>query len=467
MKTTELAIVGGGPAGLSAAIEAAKVGVPSIIIDENQTLGGQMFRRVPSSFTVHDEKKLGEYYVKGGKFLREVAEFSNKIDVWTESLVWGLFEDKQLAIIRDGNMELLKADQLVITPGAYDRAVPFTGWTLPGVFTAGCTQVMMKSQRMLLGSRFLLAGSGPLQLTVADQLLKSGAKVLAVVEAASMKSMWRYVPNLLNEPSLMWDGFKYLATLKLHGVPFLQSHIIIKAIGSEQVEGAVIAAVDKDWQPILGTERTLEVDAICIGYGLIPNTDLARLCGCAHGYDLRLGGWVTICNENMETTVPGIFVAGDGRQIAGFGAAIEQGKLAGMYAARNLGVIDAARAEKVAKPVRRRLKRHLSFQSGVGKLYAVRPGIYGLADEGTLVCRCEEITLGDIRRAMQEGAVHPNDIKRRTRAGMGFCQGRICAPAIQGIVERELGIRPDALGQGRVRNPLKPIPLGAIQQYTA
>ena len=200
---------------------------------------------------------------------------------------------------------------------------------------------------------------------------------------------------------------------------------------------------------------------------MIPNTDLARLCGCQHDYDSRLGAWVTRCKETMETTVPGIFVAGDGRQIAGFGAAIEQGKLAGIYAAHNLGVMDTERAEEGAKPVRRRLKHKIRFQTGVSKLYAVRSGIYDLADEETCICRCEEKTLGDIRRAIEEGALHPNDIKRRTRAGMGFCQGRICSPIIQGLIERERGMKPDAVGQGRMRTPLKPISLGVLRDYVA
>jgi sarcosine oxidase subunit alpha len=124
-----------------------------------------------------------------------------------------------------------------------------------------------------------------------------------------MTKLWRYLPNLLNEPDLMWDGFKYLTTLKLHSVPFLQSHVIVKANGSEEVEGAVIAVADKNWQPIPRTEQIFDVDLICIGYGLIPNTDLARLCGCAQDYDSKLGGWVTRCNENMETTTPGIYAA--------------------------------------------------------------------------------------------------------------------------------------------------------------
>ena len=128
--------------------------------------------------------------------------------------------------------------------------------------------------------------------------------------------------------------------------------------------------------------------------------------------------------------------------------------------------MDIATADKIATPVRRRLKRRLSFQSAVGELYAVHSGIYGLADDNTPICRCEEVSSSDIRRAIQAGASHPDDIKRRARAGMSFYQGRICASTIQGIVERELGIRPDTVGQGRVRTPIKPIPLGLLQQHS-
>jgi thioredoxin reductase/bacterioferritin-associated ferredoxin len=462
MQSTELAIIGGGPAGLSAAAEAARAGVSSIVLDENPLLGGQIFRQPPAEFRVVNQKRMGKQYADGKKLIEELTEFKEKIDTWTGSLVWGYFNDKELAAMRKGRLELLKADQIVIATGAYDRPIPFPGWTLPGVFTAGCAQAMAKSQAVLTGTRFLLAGSGPLQLAVAHQLLKGGAKLVAVVEAASMIGLWRRLPTLLKQPGLLWDGFRYLATLKLHRVPFMQSHIIVGASGSEEVEEAVIAAADENWQPIPDTEQTFDVDAICLGYGLVPNTDLTRLCGCAHDYDPNLGGWVPKRDEHMETTIRGIFVAGDACGIGGVRVALEQGKLAGIYAACNLGHLDEATADKLARPIRRKLNKLQSFQSVIADLFSVRSGIHSLPEKDTLICRCEEICLDDIRKAIASGALHPDDIKRRTRAGMGYCQGRICGPTILRIAERQLSLRPSDIGPGRARSPVKPVPMSIL-----
>lgn len=459
MRRTKLAIIGGGPAGLSAATQAARLGVPSIIIDENPQLGGQIFRQVPADFKVVDDKEFGKQYLQGKKILNEVDEFNEKIQVWTKGLVWGYFNDRELAVMRNGDLELVKADQIVIAAGAYDRPIPFPGWTLPGVFTAGCAQAIVKTQRVLPGTRFLLAGTGPLQLVLANELLKSGAKLAGVVEAVSLTGLWRHLLGLLKQPDLMWDGFKYLATLKLHRVPFIESHIIVRASGSEEVEQVAIARANKHWQPIPHTEQTFDVDALCVGYGLIPNTDLTRLCGCAHLYDPKLGGWVPRHDENMETTVRGIFVAGDGCGVGGVRVAIEQGKLAAIYAACNLGFVDEDIADNLAVSIRGKLKKLWSFQSAVSELYSVRSGIYSLATEDTTICRCEEISLGDIRKAIRAGAWHPDDIKRRTRAGMGYCQGRMCTPGILGVAEHEFDFKPGDVGYGTTRSPLKPVPM--------
>jgi len=462
IKKTELAIVGGGPAGLSAATQAARLGVSSIIIDENPYLGGQIFRRVPADFKIIDEEKLGKQYLQGKEILNEAAEFSERIQVWTGSLVWGYFNDRQLAVTHEGHLKLLKADQIILAPGAYDRPVPFPGWTLPGVFTAGGAKVMVRSQGVLPGTRFLLAGSGPLQLALANDLLKSRAKLVAVVEAASMTGLWRQVPRLLRKPDLMWDGFKYLTALKLHDVPFIQSHIIVSAMGSEEVERVVIARANNDWQRITGTERTFDVDAVCLGYGLVPSTDLTRLCGCAHRYDPKLGGWISVYDEDMQTTVPGIFVAGDGCGVGGVKVAFEQGKLAATYAARNLGLVDEVIADRLAMPIRNRLKKIWSFQSAISEVYHVRSGIYALSSEDTTICRCEEISLRAIQNAIRAGASDIDDIKRRTRARMGYCQGRMCAPVILGIAERDFGLKPEDIGYGRARSPVKPVPMSLL-----
>jgi thioredoxin reductase/bacterioferritin-associated ferredoxin len=462
MKTTQLAIVGGGPAGLSAAIEAAKLGVSSILLDENAQLGGQIYRQPSAEFRIVNEQRLGKQHEDGKDLLEEVAKFRSQIDIWNGSLAWGYFGEKELAILRNGKAEILKADQIVVASGTYDRPLPFPGWTLPGVFTAGCVQVMIKSQRVLPGTRFLLAGSGPLQLAVADQLLKAGAKIVAMVEATSTVRMLRYLPNLSRQPSLVLDGFKYLAKLKLHGVPYIQSHVIIKASGSEEVEQGIIAAIDKDWKPIPGTEQTFDIDAVCLGYGLVPNTDLTRLCGCAHRYSEPLGGWIPEYDERMETSVPRIFVAGDGCGVMGVNSAIQQGRLAGIYAARNLGLADDATAERLAEPVRRKLRSLRKFATALSELYSLRHGIYGLAAEDTVICRCEEISLNTIRNAIQSGADNTDDIKRRTRAGMGYCQGRMCVPSIMAIAQRETGSSPEHTWYMKARSPVKPIPISAF-----
>jgi len=447
---------------LSAAAEAARSGVSSLLLDENASLGGQIFRQPPLGSKIIEGKRLGKEFIEGKRVIEQLAEFKDKIDVWTGSPVWGFFNDNRLAVMRNGRLDLVKADQMIVATGAYDRPVPFPGWTLPGVFTAGCAQVMVKSQAVLPGARFLLAGTGPLQLALAHQLLKDGAKLVAVVEATSMIRLSRYLDRLLPQPGLLWDGFKFLATLKLHQVPFIQSHVILRASGSEEVEKATIAAVDNNSQPIPGTEQTFDVDAICVGYGLVPNTDLTRLCGCIHDYVPEHGGWVPRCNENMETSVHGIFVAGDACGVAGFRVALEQGKLAGIYAAHNLGYMDRPVADKLAHPIRRKLKTLQSFQSAIGKVYSVCPGIHDLPNDDTVICRCEEICLKEIRRAIRSGASVPDDIKRRTRAGMGYCQGRMCGPAILGIAERELSLKPGRIGYARPRSPIRPIPMSLL-----
>ena len=460
MKEVQLAIVGGGPAALSAAVQAAKLGVSSIVLDENPQLGGQIYRQ--PAFKIVDEEQRGKHYREGKQILADVARFSDKIDVSNDSLVWGYFGQKELAVLHNGRPELLKAQQLLIATGAYDRPIPFPGWTLPGVFTAGGVQIMIKSQRVLPGGRFLLAGSGPLQLAVADQLLEAGAKVVAVVEATSTMRMMRSLPSLLRQPGLVFEGFNYITKFSLHRVPYIRSHVIVRALGSERVEQAVIAAVDENWEPLAGTERTFDADAICLGYGLIPNIDLTRLCGCAHEYNHTLGGWKPTHNEHMESTVPGVFVAGDGCGIGGVYVAIQQGKLAAIYGANNLGLLDDSAADKLAKPIRSKLSALQKFEMALGELYSLENGIYTLATDDTVICRCEEVKLRDIREAIHSGASHVDDIKRRTRSGMGYCQGRMCGSSLQGIVESELNLRPEDAGHLKSRLPIKPVPITAL-----
>ena len=250
---------------------------------------------------------------------------------------------------------LLDARAIIVATGAYERPVPVPGWTLPGAMTAGGAQVLIKSQRVRPGQRVLLAGMGPLQLVVANQMLAAGMEVVALAESTSMLGAWRYLPGLLRQPDLVKQGLNYIYRLKRAGVQMLRSHTLRSIQGQAEVKGAVVGPVDSHGYPIPGNEKTFAVDTVCIGYGLIPSVWLTSLLGCRHDYNPLVGGWVPFFDENMQTDQPGVFVAGDGAGIAGVLVAKMQGTIAGLYAAAHIGDISVDQAVQNSLPQLRRL----------------------------------------------------------------------------------------------------------------
>ena len=460
-REVELAIVGGGPAGLSAAMEAARAGVQVTLIDEAGQLGGQIYRQLPPTFRVTDPAPLGTEYRRGRTLLDAFA--GHRVEVLRETLVWGIFEDKVLAVATGERAASLRARALVIAIGAYDRPVPFPGWTLPGVFTAGGAQAFVKSQRVLPGRRALLAGTGPLQLVVAAQLAKAGMEVAGVVELSRMEHLWRYAPRVWRHVGMLWEGFDYWRTLRKFGVPILTGHVIVRAEGTDEVRRATIARADDDGRPIPGTERSFDVDTLCIGYGFVPSTELGRLAGCEHRYAPAVGGWIPLFDaRTMETTRPGIYVAGDGAGVAGSAVAVEEGRLAGISAARALGRLSADEAEARTAPVRRALASLQEFRSVLDELYAGRPAIAMLATPETVVCRCEEVTRRELDEAIGGGVLTLNELKAMTRLGMGRCQGRMCGPSAAAVLAAHRHASEEAAGLFTPRPPVRPVPLGVL-----
>jgi NADPH-dependent 2,4-dienoyl-CoA reductase/sulfur reductase-like enzyme len=455
-------VVGGGPAGLSAAVAAARAGSRVVLIDENLQTGGQIYRQLPQAFQVSDSTILGTDYVDGISLLDQARELSDAIEVWNDALVWAVFDAKQLAVARGNEIVLLDARAIVIATGAYERPVPVPGWTLPGVMTAGGAQVLLKSQRIRPGRRVLLAGTGPLQLVVANQMLNAGMEVVALAESASTLRAWRFLPDLIRQPGLIKQGLAYMYRLKRAGVQMLQSHALESIQGGGEVKTAVVGAVDTRCHPMPGSEKTFEVDTVCIGYGLIPSIWLTSLLGCRHVYNPLVGGWVPYFDENMQTDQPGVFVAGDGAGIAGVLVAKMQGTIAGVFAAAYAGDITVDYAVQAALPEQKKLESMRKFRRAMDRIYQIYPDLYANVTDDTIVCRCEGITAGEIRKAVHEGTMDLNDLKKRTRSGMGYCQGTNCLPAITAILAREYDANPAEVKVMTTRPPARPIPLSLL-----
>ena len=462
----QLVIVGGGPGGMAAAIAARAAGVDEVtVIDERAKLGGQIYKQLGPGWKVVAPEKLGKDYVRG-RALIESAEASGA-EVLDNNVVWGIWDDRVALYEEGGRAGVIKAGKIILATGAYDRPVVFPGWTLPGVMTAGGAQSLVKTQKVIPGQRILMAGSGPLILAFSAQLHQYGANVVTVCEAAGFPAasgalrLLRAAPGNLG---LLVDGLGYMTYLARKRVPFLYSHIIVRAEGETEVERAVIARVDHDWKPVPGTEQTIAVDTICIGYGFFPSVELSRLCGCEHTYDEDLGGYIPVRDEWMRTTVSGVLAAGDGTGVAGSLVAIEEGTLAGIAAAMDLEKISKVDAERKAAPVRRRLALLERFRTALNRTYAVGPGVYSLATPDTIVCRCEEVTVQEIFDGIIAESSDPNSVKSITRAGMGNCQGRNCQRHIAAMVAGRAGLSVEQVPMFTPRPPVKPVPIGLIAE---
>jgi len=340
---TEIAIVGGGPAGLSASIEARTYGAKVTLVDENQKPGGQLFKQIHKFFGSQEHHAGVRGYIIGEQLLRDCQRLN--VEVMLETVVWGIFEGNRLGVVNKSLNRIIKADRIILATGASENPLAFPGWTLPGVMGAGAVQTMMNVHRVLPGRDALMIGSGNVGLIVAYQLLQAGANVHALIEA---------LPRI--------GGYLvHAAKLKRAGVPILTSHTISEARGTESIEEAIVVALDKDYKPITGSEQTFKVDLICIAVGMSPESELCRMAGCRMKYIKELGGHVPIHDERMETTVPGIYVAGDSSGIEEASTAIEEGRLAGLSAAESLGYISKDEFEEKADIIRQRL---LSLRTG-------------------------------------------------------------------------------------------------------
>lgn len=322
MLNKDLVIIGGGPAGLRAAINAANAGVSSLLIDRNPVLGGQLIKQTHMFFGSEKQyaKTRGINIAK--KFIKEVKE-SPLIEVWEDSTVVGLYNDKVLTVLKKDKYLKVKAESIIVATGASEKALAFENNDLPGIYGAGAVQTLMNVYGVKPGNKIIMVGSGNIGLIVSYQLMQAGVEVLCVIETASTIG-----------------GFKVHASkLRRYGVNIYPNTTVKRAIGKDKIEQVELVKLNEKWEMIPGTEEIYDVDALCIAVGLTPMTSLLGMIECDMKYVGELGGLVPVLSSTNETSIPGVFACGDVASVEEASSAIVEGSLAGLMAAEYLGKV--------------------------------------------------------------------------------------------------------------------------------
>ncbi|MEV8095363.1 FAD-dependent oxidoreductase [Kitasatospora sp. NPDC085879] len=433
----DLAIVGAGPAGLAAAVTAAGLGLRCALLDAAERPGGQYYRHPAPGLGAARPDRLHHHWPAFAALLRRLDAHTRagRVDhlsghhVWTAEPgeTWRLH-----AVVGPGGPSsagsagraaVVEARAVLLATGAYERQLPFPGWTLPGVVTAGGAQAMLKSGLVLPGRRIVVAGSGPLLLAAAASLATAGARVPAVVEAGDYLGYARTpaaLAALARNPGKLGEGARHAALLLRHRVRLRPRSAVVEAHGEDRVTAVTVARLDADWRPVPGTGRRIACDALAVGHGLLPQIELATELGAATrtGPD---GAVALAVDERLRTNLPGLWAAGETCGVGGADLALVEGEIA----AREIA------GRPVPAALRSLRRRRRAFADLLAAAHRPGPGWTDWLTPRTDVCRCEEVTAARIREAVDElGAGDARTVKLLTRAGMGWCQGRMCGPAV-------------------------------------
>jgi D-hydroxyproline dehydrogenase subunit alpha len=471
----DLIVIGAGPAGMAATATALAGGLHVVLVDSGNALGGQFWRHPPeharSAIATDDlHHNLREYRALSDALStgqqRGQLEPRLRHHAWTAVSTGEGFEvhavdrcdePRETAVV-------LRAPQLVLATGAYDRQLPFPGWDLPGVLTVGGIQALLKGGGVTAGARVALGGTGPFLLPVAAGLAARGVEVVAVCEAANPLAWLRHPGALLRNPATWVEGAGYAAALARRGVRVRPRTAIVSADGTDRVASVRIASLAPDGTPRPGTERRVDVDAVGVGWGFTPRLDLVAPLACelvcAAG-----GNAVVAVDDGQRTTVPGLYAAGEACGIGGAVLALHEGQLAAESVLADSRAGPATPARRLTA-VRTMVTRHRAFARAMDLVHPIPPAWSEWLTDETVVCRCEEVTAGAVRAACSDhGARDHRQVKQLTRAGMGWCQGRMCEPAVHWLASRHRVEQPAYVPTERLI--ATPVTLGSLADLTA
>ena len=449
--STDFAVIGAGPAGMAAAALADELGLDTMLVDEQVAPGGQIYRtveRTPRGNPIGPEDLAGRSLV--------AALRASRVDYRPSTSVWHIEPDGTLYLSASGSTETVSSRRVLLATGSIERPVPISGWTLPGVMTAGAARVLLKTADLVPEGRTVLAGQGPLIYTVAAQLTRAGAPPALILESTPLVNYWE-AARLLRTLRPGWPpiikGLRLLMAVRRAGVPIRRGVRGLQAIGRAGLERVAWNAGE------------IAADHLLLHEGVIPNVQMSQALQLHHDWDKEQLSWRPALDAWGQTSSPCVAVAGDGGGIAGAEAAVLSGQLAALDAAMLLGRIGEAERDRRARPIRAAFDRQRTLRPFFDRLYRPPQSVLAPVDDAIVACRCEEVSVGCIRRAARLGAVGPNQLKAFTRCGMGFCQGRICGPIAAAVIADTLGKPIAEIGSLRPRAPLKPITVAALAAF--
>jgi NADPH-dependent 2,4-dienoyl-CoA reductase/sulfur reductase-like enzyme len=451
----DLAVVGAGPAGMSAAVTARARGLSVVLLDEQPAVGGQIYRNITRA-SDRALDVLGPDYASGARIAEDFLR-SGAVHL-TGASVWQVGRDGTINYLREGKVGSLQATQVVLASGAMERPFPIPGWTLPGVLGAGAAQILLKSSDLAPSEPVVLAGCGPLLYLLGWQYLRAGVPIKAVVDTTDTTDYVRAAGHLMDALAAwpyLKKGLKLMSALKKGKVPFYRGATNLAVQGSTAATGLRFTSGGKD----------IHVDSkvILLHQGVVPNTQFTWSLRAKHTWNDTQLCWTPVVDAwGKLDGLPNIYVAGDGLGIGGALAAAVQGKLSALDAATVAGKMDIGARDQIAGPLHAELAKHLRIRPFLDVLYRPKDANRIPVDDAVTVCRCEEVTAGAIREYVKLGCSGPNQTKSFGRCGMGPCQGRLCGLTVTETIAQARGVSPSEVGYYRIRPPIKPVTLGEL-----
>ncbi|WP_020588809.1 NAD(P)/FAD-dependent oxidoreductase [Desulfobacter curvatus] len=448
-KCYDMVIVGAGPGGLAAAITADKLGLSTLVVDEQPEPGGQLYRSIERSLPENADT-LGKDYLAGKQLVESFR--ASGITYLPNNSVWNIDNALNVDLISAGIPRRVRGRRLLFSVGAKERPVPIPNWTLPGVMGAAAADILFKSADMVPEGPVVLAGSGPLLLLVACHLVDNGVKISAMVETAGLKDYFKamaYLPGALCQSRYLLKGLQMRLKLKRAGVPLYTGCRDLAVLGKNQAEGLAFTC--------RGKLLKMAAAKVLLHEGVVPNLRFSRLLNCEHEWYDPQRYWRPALDRWGRTSVPGVSVAGDAGGINGGAAAQIAGHIAAIDTACSLEVFTETERDRLAQPYLKNAHREKLIRPFIDHVFPPSRQALVPPDDETIVCRCEELTAGRIRDAIAKGARHPAQVKGRTRAGMGPCQGRMCGATIAEIIAERYSLDITQVGTLRVRPPLQPL----------